>query len=255
MIKKIEISVPSSWSELSEKQLLAVSSMLSFANHSEEYIQLWALKYFAGLTLVKLVDPGILLCKYKGNKVLIESWQINYHRKKVAWITGIPTEVKPLRKLKGCRPVFETMEGTPLKKYLAAENYYQAYLHTEDVFYLHCLTSVLYSAGRKWDDRDTVKLRRKFIRCSPAYLFTVFLWYGSIKHLLANKFGDLFASKDESDEEFPDMRVHINNMLRALTSGDVTKMEAVLETETWYALNELNEKSREIEDFKLRQNG
>ena len=42
-------------------------------------------------------------------------------------------------------------------------------------------------------------------------------------------------------------------MLRVLTSCDVTKMNAVLDSETWYALYELNEKAREVEKFNTKQ--
>lgn len=253
MIDKVEISIPRSWSELSEEQLLVLSGILLSPGKSEEYIQIWALKTFSGLKILKLVSPGVFLCKFKGNKIYLESWQINFHRKKLSWITGIPQGVKPLQKLKGSRPIFETLEGTPLKLYLAAENYYQAYLYTEDSFYLRCLASVLYSSGTVWDDGKTGKIQKKFKRCSAAELFTVFLWYNSIKQTLSSKYPYLFTpSESSSGEATPDMRAHINNMIRVLTSGDVTKMEAVLETETWYALYELNEKAREIEEFNTK---
>lgn len=255
MINKIEIFLPHSWAELSEKQLLTVSEMLLTTGKSEEFIQIWALKFFAGLQILKIVGPGLFLCKFKRKNVLLESWQINFHRKKLSWITEAPKGVKPLRKLKGFRPVFETMEGTPLKLYLAAENYYQAYLYTEDDFYLRCLASVLYSAGTKWNDNNTAQVQNKFKRCSPAELFTVFLWYNSIKHTLSTEYPELFAPANSTDSNSPDMRSHINNMLRVLTSCDVTKMDAVLESEIWYALYELNEKAREVEEFNAQRNG
>ena len=168
-------------------------------------------------------------------------------------ITGVPRGVKPLHELQGYRPVFDTLEGTPLKLYLAAENYYQAYLYTEDEFYLRCLASVLYSDGTSWNDSDTAELQNYFKGCSPAELFTVFLWYNSIKQIMADQFPYLFAPSENTDNNMPDMRSHINNMLRVLTSCDVTKMEAVLDSETWYALFELNEKAREVEEFNAKQ--
>lgn len=253
MISKIEISVPHSWADLSEKQLLIISEMLLSTGKSEEYIQIWALKFFSGLKILQPAAPGVFLCKFKGKKILLESWQINIHRKKLSWITGVPRGVKPLHELQGYRPVFDTLEGTPLKLYLAAENYYQAYLYTEDEFYLRCLASVLYSAGTSWNDSDTAELQNYFKGCSPAELFTVFLWYNSIKQILADQFPYLFAPSENTGNNTPDMRSHINNMLRVLTSCDVTKMEAVLDSETWYALFELNEKAREVEEFNAKQ--
>ena len=49
------------------------------------------------------------------------------------------------------------------------------------------------------------------------------------------------------------MRASINNMIRVLTAGDITKLDSVIHTETWFALYELNEKSREIEEFNQKQ--
>lgn len=249
MMDKIEISFPRNWGELSEKQLLTISEMLLMTGKSEEYIQIWAFKYLSGLKILEAAGPGIFQCRLKGRKFFLESWQINYHRKKLAWITGQPIGVKPLSKLKGWYPVSETLEGYPFRLYLAAENYYQAYLYTEDGFYLRCLVSVLYSAKTAWNDNETAKNQNKFKRCSPAELFAVFLWYNSIKQILADKFPYLFAPSAPTENTTPDMRSHINNMLRVLTACDVTKMDAVLDTDTWYALYELNEKAREVEEF------
>jgi hypothetical protein len=81
MISKIEISVPHSWADLSEKQFLAVSEMLLSTGKSEEYIQIWALKFFSGLKILKAAGPGLFLCKFKKRKILLESYQIYFHRK------------------------------------------------------------------------------------------------------------------------------------------------------------------------------
>lgn len=253
MIKEIQLSVPGSWAELSEKQLLIVSGILQSPDKNEYFIQLWAFKALTGLKIIRQSGPGEYLCKIGRNKILLDSWQLNFHRKKLIWLTGTPYGVKPLQQLAGKTPVYCTLEGTPLKLYIAAENYYQAYLHTEDSQYMFRLASVLYSGGKRWDDADTDKEARKFRSCTPEELFTVFLWYTSVKQLLAEKYDDLFSPAG-SKSGSPDMRAHINNMLRVLTASDVTKMEAVLETETWYALNELNEKSRETEEFNAKYN-
>ena len=40
--------------------------------------------------------------------------------------------------------------------------------------------------------------------------------------------------------------------IRALTDGDVTKQQAVYNTDCWAALTELDNKAREAEEFKER---
>jgi uncharacterized protein YbjQ (UPF0145 family) len=44
----------------------------------------------------------------------------------------------------------------------------------------------------------------------------------------------------------------MNAEIRALTGGDITKEQAVLEMDCWRALTELNEKAREAQEFKKK---
>ena len=44
----------------------------------------------------------------------------------------------------------------------------------------------------------------------------------------------------------------MNNQIRALTEGDVTKENEILALDTWRALTELDAKAREAEEFKLK---
>lgn len=257
MKKEINITLPHSWADLSEKELIWIADILRLQDKDQDYIRLLAFKVLTGLKIVRQTGPGEYFCRLKGNKILLDSWQINYHCKKLSWITDAPIGVKPLSVLADRKPVFQSLEGTPLKLYLAAENYYQAFLYTEDRSFLLRLASVLYSADTLWSDSDTEIEMKRFRACSESSIFTVFLWYSAVKQLLARQYPYLFSPAGSTDEgnDSPDMRAHINNILRVLTSGDVTRMEAVLETETWYALNELNEKAREVEEFNAKNHG
>ena len=46
------------------------------------------------------------------------------------------------------------------------------------------------------------------------------------------------------------LRQSMNAQIRALTSGDITKEEAVLSMDTWRALTELDAKAKEVENIK-----
>lgn len=255
MKNEINISLPRSWAELTPKQLILVSKILSLPDLTDIHIQLLAFKALSGLNIIRQTGRGEYLCKLGKKRFVIPSWQMNYHLKKMEWITGMPFGLKPLPMLASEKPVSATLEGTPFKLYLAAENYYQAYMYTKSSDYLMRLTCVLYSGRRLaiWNDNDTEGGLFRFSLCPPEEIFTVFLWYTSIKALLADRFSYLFSLASADVPEAPDMRSHVNNMLRALTGGDVTKLEAVLNSETWYALNELNEKCREMEELNKKR--
>ena len=47
-----------------------------------------------------------------------------------------------------------------------------------------------------------------------------------------------------------DITMGIRAQVRALTDGDITKQQAVFETDCWAALTELDEKAREAEEYK-----
>ena len=49
-----------------------------------------------------------------------------------------------------------------------------------------------------------------------------------------------------------DISLGIRAQVRALTDGDITKQQAVFETDCWAALTELDEKAREAEEFKQK---
>ena len=50
----------------------------------------------------------------------------------------------------------------------------------------------------------------------------------------------------------PDMMEVMNNQIRALTGGDVTKEEEILNIDTWRALTELDAKAKEADEFNQK---
>jgi hypothetical protein len=67
--------------------------------------------------------------------------------------------------------------------------------------------------------------------------------------MLADLFPHFFKPGGAGDDS-PDMRAIMDNQIRALTGGDITKEAEVLAMDTWRALTELNAKAKEAEDFK-----
>lgn len=80
----------------------------------------------------------------------------------------------------------------------------------------------------------------------------VTLWISGLMELMRETFPHLYARAAESDAA-PDMREVMEAQIRALTRGDVTKRDAVLETETWAALAELDAQARESQEMEAMQ--
>lgn len=75
------------------------------------------------------------------------------------------------------------------------------------------------------------------------------MWMIGIKEAFKKQWPYLFHSTNPDDEfdqgTAPDMHTIIQNQIRMLTGGDITKRSEVLSSSTWAALDELNTKARE----------
>lgn len=250
-MKKIELTIPSDWKSLSEKQLLFYSFLLLNGNSETELLTKCFCR-FAGITVDKTTIPGTWVCTKKKEVFLLHDWEmVDFMHRLDFLINGIK-EITPLRKLAGCSHVNARLQGTSFKHYLACENYYQAFVHTKNEHYLHCLAAAFYTGEKPFNDAETARRAAKFKKADPEKLYTVLMWYAGLKEVLSHFFPHFFERKmeDNTTEQPVNMRDQINGMLRALHGGDITKLEAVQETETWQALAELDAKAREAKEME-----
>lgn len=87
----------------------------------------------------------------------------------------------------------------------------------------------------------------------PYELLGVFMWFSSVKEYFSSNFPHFFRpAKDGGELRREDILPAMQAQIRALTDGDVTKLQAVYNTDCWAALTELDNKAREAEEFKKR---
>lgn len=254
---KVEFNIPTKWEDLTDRQLVWVSWILtSSETRTEEEIQVLALKTFSGLEIVDLVGPGIFACKMKGKEFNLSSEDINFVREKLSYLTSSFVGVKPLSRMAGRRAHDPMLQGMPFAQYLAIENYYQAFIFTKNQEHLAKMAAAYYCAP--FDDSQTEKRSRDFMRIAPHILHTAFMWYIGLKETLRCQFPNLFSYAETEEEDGeptpPDMRKQIANMMRMLSSGDVTRHEAIYNVDTWAALEELDAKAMEVAEMNKRLN-
>jgi len=106
--------------------------------------------------------------------------------------------------------------------------------------------------SQKYDNDLTEKRSKKLSRRSKVEKLIVFMWFTGIKEFFALKFPELFARTGGGieGEKAPDMYQIIQNQVRMLTEGDITKRDLVLQSLTWDALDELNQKVRENNELR-----
>lgn len=261
--KELHIDLPKTWEDLSQDQMLDICQILLLTGHSEAHLDMLAFRTLSGLEFIK-TTVNYTFVKQDNCVHTIKNYQLAAAAAKLSWIREIPTRFTPLQAICGYEHLYPTLEGVPFKVFVSCENWYQAYLYTQDHYYLQVLTSALYSQARfegyypsGWDAGRVEQDAGRFDNASQPALFSVFLWYSSVKKLLSQQFEYFFqpVTRADQDEENtpPDMRGYINSMLRALTGGDITKQDQVLESDTWIALYELNEKAKEYEELKNRK--
>ena len=249
---KIDLKAPRNYSEMTEKQTRFVASLMLFGME-EESIWVRSFVRFSGLKPKGSKDDRYFF-KVKGTKqtVSLTFDEINAFSKTLKFITGNHLGMKPVT-IRGFIPMDSRWENMTFLQYLEAENFYQAYVHTKDEQYLTKLIATLYlKKGKKYDNNDTNKRVRRLSRCNKVTKMCVMMWAMGVKEFLTSKFPDLFAPvlNAPSRSGAPDMYAIIQNQVRMLTDGDITKREKVLEALAWDALEELNAQVKEARTIK-----
>ena len=251
-MNKIELTVPRGYAEMNEKQLRYVAS-LQVSGQSEESMRTKCFIRFAGIKPVAHLGEIYFFIrpKFKGTFSL-KAEEVAYFSKKMDWITKNYIGITPIQKIGRYQAVDRIFRDITFAQYLDAENYYQAFIFTKKEQYLHKLMSTLYQTGKKYDSSLTDKRAKYFARkASETEKIATIMWMMGVKEYFSIKFSYLFSvsSAGGDDQKAPDMFEIISNQVRALTDGDVTKQKAVLASNTWDALKELNEKAKEAKNL------
>lgn len=240
-MEALKLTSPTSWQEMSQKQLLYVLRLMA-AEIPQEQMQTYCLMRWNGL---KVGEP--IIAPAKGTVVLVRKKEPYCVDKDVLaaavaqleWLASPPSwPVRP-DKFGKRKAIDSAFHGVEFGIYLQAENFFQAFLTENDPKILMRLFDILYP-GKKKLSADDMKV------VPPLIL----VWMSGIKQLFAQTFGHLFRPAHTNTQESPDMAEIMNAEIRALTGGDITRTQQVLESDTWLALHELDAKAREAEEME-----
>lgn len=293
----LSVNVPTSWQELNDKQLLFVYTLLGQDVHVER-VMLYAFLRFARLHVVRKVADGSVYILRRGKTVYpVRRDDLLYGAMQLEFI-GQPSTF-PVRlehytsgsglnnaargRAKNGRSSFRTgglksivknratvvnsdLRAFPFGHYLQVENYFQAFLQSQQRLqrseHLRSQSVRHAKCGDGWGE-----LKSKCEECLreiasllyPGYKgevdttmkFNLVAWLYGVKHLFASEFPDLFRpSPKGGEDDWPDMQAITEAEIRALNGSDITKTDAVLAADTWGALAELNAKAREAYELE-----
>ena len=254
----IDIEIPRNYGEMTDKQVRYVIA-LTVAGQEPEVIRTKCFLRFAGLKPLITVGDTSYFRRVKYPAVItISVGDVAYFARQLSWLNSNYAGIRPPQKIAGLKAPSNVLNDTIFMQYLEAENFYQAYLYKKEKKYLHSLIATLYQPADRYDNNLTDKLARKIgKRISETEEMQVLLWMIGVKQSFARMWDDLFERKvrysdDEENDSPPNMMEIINNQVRMLTDGDLTKKTAILKSNTWDAIDELNAKVREIKELNKK---
>lgn len=258
--QEFNFKAPSTWAELSEEQLRYVLSVMSI-HHDHIVIKCYLLARFCGLTVHKYTRTG-WKCSVKCDEsdengdsktgkvcervLYISAAEILSLLKNFDFIDKF-TDFRPLQRASDVllTAVDSMLQDVSFYDYLNIEKNYQLFMLNQEDKFLQKMAHLMYRTADGSADETA--------HFEPYELLGVFMWFSSVKEYFAANFTHFFKPAREGGElRRVDILPAMQAQIRALTDGDVTKQQAVYNTDCWAALTELDNKAREAEEFKER---
>ena len=247
-MEAFSISLPKSWSELSDQQLLFFFRQVARDLPLEEVTAICLYKW-AHLSVLCRDGAHRVLVRQRTTKreVWLADWQLAYACRQLSFLGGFAEMPVRISELRGAAAVAADLQGVSFEDYLAIENFYQGFLHTQS---LECLADMAHLLYPLLSYRFTL---------SKAELLSVFYWFASVKLYFTKLFPNFFSAVPNENGNLlgtpstaigETLRQAMNAQIRALTSGDITKEARVLEMDCWRALTELDAKAKEAESLR-----
>ena len=237
------VALPASWQELTQEQLRAALSLMATGAAGTSLIT-QAFLIFAGLK----PDGEDIYRNRAGFLMKIGVSQIAAAALHLEYLTTPPTAAVRLDRAE---------DGAPCKTGADFEDAtFGEFLHTDGLFLMYLNNQGANAALIA----EIAKLLYPGITekaaASPLMNANIIIWLSGFKKQLAGMYPYLFAAPAAAGyEETPEetaarSRRATLSMIRALTGGDITKENDILQTAAHSALNELNEKAREAQEFE-----
>ena len=243
----IDLYLPTSWQAMSEKELRLVFRLLANGMDYPDIMVIGLLRWNNIKVVGRTNNKGEFWLKYNKHLFRAKAKSIHNICQSLAFIKDIPPVPVRYESIHRHKPLAADFSGVPFNTYIVCSNIYQGYLHTEKMELLQQLVCILY---------DSDKIKPTVDECIMA-----FYWFAALKNMMANKFPNFYQKMDSEDGQnmiggkslHQRLTDEVNAQIRALTGGDVTKEDQVLQMDTIRALTELDAKAYEIAEMKRRE--
>lgn len=232
---KLNLTVPTCWQELTQKQLRYVYYLLA-EGYSKEALQTHCLCRWSGLEIICPEGDGYSV-RHNFNRHHVTALQVAEVLSHLDWLQQLPIVPVRLSEIQGHAAVRADLQGVTFEQYLMLENLFQGYLVTKNLSLFDDTTEILYGTQ---------------LKLLPEEQVSIFYWLSTVKQQFARRWNYFYQPADGTQPQ--DMQEHLQNLMdtqiRALTKGDITKEAEVLSMDVHRALTELNAQAKDYEDLK-----
>lgn len=238
----VNVTLPERWAELTDDELRMVFKCMA----SMPWVQC-VFDIFHFLTGCKVVseedERGMFKISFPIGKVKRYCWVSP--EVMAEHVTALNFLLDPgfvpvrLNRLGDFEAVDAQLHGVTFKQYINFENFFQTYLRTQNAGLLAKIAAIFYPGFKSSTGLEDFEV------------LNILTWSSQIKRNFSKRFPNFFRPAVEGDPASQPSQMDVmNNQIRALTGGDVTKEEEVFAIDCWRALTELDAKAKEAEDFK-----
>lgn len=242
MRETLNISLPKGWHEMTDWQLkYTFRSLTEDETLTDDELTTYCFFRFGGLVPIRKTKDGIEV-EQGGKRYRLTATQIAEALPTLDYLKSLPKYPVRLATAGGARAISAEMEEVTFEEYIVMDNYHAGYLHTKDASMIDEIGKTLYRGAGKFKAWERTN---------------IFYWYASWKIWISERYSYLFRPESGgnmmgSGDIGRQRQESIDNQIRALTGGDVTKEGQIRQIPVHRALTELNAQAREYEQIKKR---
>ncbi|SDM07834.1 hypothetical protein SAMN04487899_1188 [Segatella bryantii] len=249
------INLPESWQSLTDDQLHYAYTQLQSSNSITE-VMAHCLLHWGKLTVLCHYPNHRFLIQRKRTKeqVILTTAQLQSATSALKFLDSFSTIPVRISHIGHHQAIAADFEQVQFDTYLYADNLYQGYLQTQSNDLLMQMAQVLYGAE---DSKEETPVSSNKVNADEAELIGIFYWFTSLKIYFSRMFPNFlkpFNSPSSNllaqQDTFTQLRNAMNAQIRALTGGDITKEDQILQKDTWRALTELDAKAKDAEELR-----
>ena len=254
-MKTINLTTPRAWAELTDKQLVYVSSLF-LEGLTKEVFLLKAFMFLTGLKVLprregKRENPEYTFVVNGEKPFAMTLGKILDFSRNCNFLLKEQDSFSPLPKMAGREARDLMMYDACFEEFITAMVYYNKC--RENTMFIHKLCAVMYPF-KPWDP-DNIH-HEDFMSLPLAECYTAVMWFGFVLNKVSEECPNLFKEKTE-DTGPVNLRDNIHAMFNLVTSGDITKEKEIRCMEAWRVLYDMDDKVKGIQEMneKLEQYG